>query len=169
MNNKDQYFMNLVNSGKLEVDILNGFIYSNLTKKRHLITAKQSAGYIHLSSGPSRKVRNYIMAHRLIWIVAKGDIPDGLEVNHINGLKTDNRINNLELVTRADNVRHAHYVLGKNFGIWSSDKRGTRIGADKKQEISKLLTLGVTNQSEISRITGVRRPTVNRIVHLIKP
>ena len=45
--------------------------------------------------------------HRIVWIAANGPIPDGLEINHRNGQRDDNRLVNLELVTHAQNVRHA--------------------------------------------------------------
>lgn len=48
------------------------------------------------------------LAHRLVWQAANGDIPDGLQINHRNGIKDDNRLENLELVTASDQVRHAH-------------------------------------------------------------
>jgi hypothetical protein len=47
-------------------------------------------------------------AHRLIWIAADGEIPPGLQVNHVNKRRWDNRRANLELVTHRENMRHAH-------------------------------------------------------------
>ena len=49
--------------------------------------------------------------HRLVAKAFLGPRPPGLETNHINGIKTDNRIENLEYVTHAENMRHAHDVL----------------------------------------------------------
>lgn len=47
-----------------------------------------------------------VAAHRVIWIAAEGEIPPGLQVNHRNKLRWDNRRANLELVTFSHNVRH---------------------------------------------------------------
>jgi HNH endonuclease len=47
-------------------------------------------------------------AHRIIWIVAEGEIPPAMQVNHRNRLKWDNRRANLELVSFGNNIRHAH-------------------------------------------------------------
>ena len=45
-------------------------------------------------------------AHRLAWLYVKGEWPEkGLD--HINQNKSDNRIENLEWVTRKENVLHA--------------------------------------------------------------
>jgi hypothetical protein len=45
--------------------------------------------------------------HRIVWEAFNGPIPDRLEVNHINLNRNDNRLENLELLTHQENVKHA--------------------------------------------------------------
>lgn len=48
-------------------------------------------------------------AHRVAWALFHGDFPES-EVDHVNGIATDNRIANLRLATRSENQcnRSAH-------------------------------------------------------------
>lgn len=43
--------------------------------------------------------------HRVIWVLAHGAIPDGYEVDHINNIRTDNRLENLQLLSYGENNR----------------------------------------------------------------
>jgi hypothetical protein len=44
------------------------------------------------------------MLHRVIYEMHYGAIPDGMDVDHIDNNRTNNRIENLQLLTRAQNV-----------------------------------------------------------------
>lgn len=44
------------------------------------------------------------MVHRLIWVMMNGEIPAGLEIDHINGVRSDNRLKNLRMVTDRQNA-----------------------------------------------------------------
>lgn len=46
--------------------------------------------------------------HRLMVETFIGEIPKGMQVNHINGDRYDNRLSNLEVVTPLENMQHAH-------------------------------------------------------------
>jgi len=48
----------------------------------------------------------YFKNHRLVVTMFIGDIPKDMVVNHKNGIKTDNRLDNLEIVTACENTTH---------------------------------------------------------------
>ncbi|ATE85749.1 HNH homing endonuclease [Shigella phage Sf12] len=46
------------------------------------------------------------LAHRIIWEIYNGKIPKGMEIDHINHIRDDNRIENLRLVSKQDNLKN---------------------------------------------------------------
>lgn len=85
-----------------------GRVYS-LLSFRYLKPQIQNRGYttygLHKNSKKIAK-----KAHRLVYEGFIGAIKDGYQINHINGIKDDNCIDNLEEVSPRENVQH--YVSG---------------------------------------------------------
>ena len=48
-------------------------------------------------------IKKKYLVHRLVWSAFNGSIPEGLQVNHINEIKSDNRLENLNLMTSKEN------------------------------------------------------------------
>lgn len=57
-----------------------------------------------------RKVWMYL--HRFVWEAVYGKIPDGMQIDHINQDKLDNRLSNLRVVTPAENSRNRPSLAG---------------------------------------------------------
>lgn len=60
--------------------------------------------------------------HRIIWELHNGPIPKGCEIDHANGIKDDNRIDNLRLATKSQNQwnssRPKHNTSGLKGVCW---------------------------------------------------
>ena len=54
------------------------------------------------------KISNRVLVHRLMCETFLGGSHPNLQVNHINGVKDDNRIENLEWATPKENVLHSY-------------------------------------------------------------
>lgn len=64
-------------------------------------------GYPSIETSVKGKKRRYSV-HRLIAMAFLGPCPPGMEVNHKDGVKTNNHIGNLEYVTSSENHLHAY-------------------------------------------------------------
>lgn len=87
---------------------------------KEALTAKLRNGYLVGS------VLDYIAsAHRVAWAVANGRWPEN-EIDHINGVRDDNRLVNLRDVTRTENHRNAGLKINTSgvLGVsWNTERR----------------------------------------------
>lgn len=78
-------------------------------------------------------------AHRVIWEMFNGKIPEGMEIDHINHIRHDNRIENLRLVDGAENSKNRSMQSNNKTGVtgvnWNkANKKWTaKITHGKKQ------------------------------------
>ena len=111
-------------------------------QKDEIATTNTSEGYLVVNEYIDGKQIN-IYAHRLAVLLHTGDDPGDQEVNHRNQDKTDNRIQNLEVLDRADHARKQPKLKTCTSGVtgvsWHNltQKWQTYIGTGKNQRITK--------------------------------
>lgn len=79
----------------------------NVKTGRVMRTNVNEHGYIQTCIRDDEKRQHTIRVHRLIADSFYDGDHSGLDVNHIDGNKLNNRIGNLEYCTRQENIRHA--------------------------------------------------------------
>lgn len=105
-------------------------------------------------------------AHRAVWEAFVGPIPPGMQINHKNGVKDDNRLENLECVTASENTLHGFRVLGRKPAV--NPNPGSRNGRAKLTEadipdIWRLRRTGLSQQ-EIANRYGVAQTSISRVL-----
>lgn len=94
------------------------------------VTAKSGApadtyignhGYRVVSFTADGKARKFV-AHRVLYTLARGCIPEGMVIDHINGMRSDNRLGNLRVLTPQENQQNRTKARGtdwyKHRGRW---------------------------------------------------
>ena len=85
--------------------VLNQVDYNQ--QPRVLTFSKTRMGYKQLIVSQHQHIKS-VLVHRLVWETFNGSIPDGLQVDHIDGNNQNNNLANLQLLTLADNVKKAN-------------------------------------------------------------
>lgn len=121
---------------------------------------KGTDGYWYVRLSLSCQQRGYSI-QRLVCDAFLGPKPKGHNINHIDGVKTNNRLWNLEYVTYSRNSKHAFEIglspRGENHGI-------SKLTNAQVKEIKKELAQGIQgNQTTIAKRYGVNDTVISKI------
>ena len=145
-------------------------ILSTLEDKKVFI---KDDGYIATTLGNGKQSYKYV--HRLVaeaFIKNKHNKP---QVNHINGIKGDNRAENLEWMTPAENIRHAidtgllkykkkeKEIKNSKYSL-GEEANGSKLTPEEVIEIRVLWELREFKQVELAEKFGVDNSTINDII-----
>jgi hypothetical protein len=112
---------------------------------------------VHLCWLGIRK-RHYV--HRLVAKAFIGPPPEGRSVNHIDGNKSNPRVENLEYATAKENTAHAIRVLGCFLG----ERNGSAKLTEQKVRRARELCRNGRTQTAVATVFGVYKATISKAV-----
>lgn len=148
---REEIFLERARAGQFRVDA-QGRIWRTVKGGERRAELRTRLGYLQVRL-PHCKRRLYFGAHRCVWVWFYGSIDPSLEINHINGIKDDNRIENLELVTRGENLRHSYTA-----GLRAGDRSRPSVTQDLSRVVipRQVDTAGL--ESDVRRHVGLMTP-----------
>ena len=127
---------------------------------------RDTQGYPEVGLRDATGKRTTLRVHRLVMAAFVGPRPEGMTVNHRDGIKAHNWLGNLEYVSQAENNRHA-----LDLGLRQSGPglKGETVGTSKLTEaqvleIRRLYAMGRYLQRELGEWFGVSDVMIGRIV-----
>lgn len=99
------------------VKYLNGKLYWKVATSNRIVEGKE-VGNKHGQGYREMMIHNKrYLIHRVVYEMHYGQIPKGMFVDHINGIRDDNRIENLRLATNSQNLLNAKLSVKNVIGI----------------------------------------------------
>lgn len=142
-----------------------GIIFTNRLIKRGLKELKQcldSCGYPMVSMYNTANRRVVCRVHRLLARQFLPDFNENLFVNHIDGVKTNNSLNNLEMVTRSENTKHS-FELGLQVALKGENNPAAKLTERDVLLIRNMLSDNVFSGIKIAKLFNVSKRTIYRI------
>lgn len=129
----------------------------------HIMTpCLDTSGYLHVQLSYNNYKKHGRIA-RLVATAFLGDPPtENHQVNHIDGEKTNNRIENLEWTTRLENMQHASKL---NLCPYGEQHPDAKLKNSDIPVIRQLMNDKTTNVSALARHYGVDRRQLYYIKH----
>jgi len=121
-----------------------GNVISNRTKKKlYLNTATKGYKTVNMYNGELKRPK----IHRLVAIAFIPNPENKPQVNHINSIRTDNRIENLEWVTNKENIIHS-FKNGRTAKSVKGEDRPNSILTEKDiPNIRNMINMGISIKS----------------------
>ncbi|ELH4364661.1 HNH endonuclease [Salmonella enterica] len=131
-----------------------------LRKGRWLKPREHGGGYLQVSLCDKGKVKQRYI-HRLVAITFIDNPRSHPQVNHINGIKTDNNTSNLEWVTPSQNMLHAH-ESGLQVAIKGEGHYRAKLTTEQVSEIRSCKSM---SRSDMARKYGVDPSQISNIIN----
>ena len=111
------------------------FQYKDGTEKWKVKPFRLNRGYPRVFVGLKKNKRADHLVHNIIALCFLGEKPQGYQTDHINSIKTDNRLENLQYITLQQNIQKRKTMNGKNVKGYYLNKNGkyeAKIAVDNK-------------------------------------
>lgn len=127
----------------------------NLVSLNTRLAGRKASTHVGRNGYPRISIANkWRSLHRVIWAYVHGEWPTA-EIDHINGIRTDNRICNLRLVTSLENAQNRkRYVSNRSgtIGVSQWKKNGKwRAYISKEYKIVYLGTFETKSEAVLAR------------------
>ena len=118
-----------------------------------------NSGYYMIKLSHKNK-KYHRLIHRLVAELFIGSIPEGFTVNHIDGNKLNNSVNNLEIISFDENIHHA---MNNNLIPVGDKAYQSKYTNEQIENVCRLISTGKYSIHAIAKMTDVSEDRVSQV------
>lgn len=136
--------------------------YGRVRSKEKYLKQTNSKGYKSVTLKKDENRRQY-RVHRLVGFAFIPNPDNKPYINHIDGVKDNNKVENLEWCTQKENIRHA-IDTGLMKSLYGESNGSSKLSESEVFKIRSLYHEKGYKQKKLATIFGVERSTISKIV-----
>ncbi len=130
------------------------------SESRGVLTPQVRYGYPNVDLYRNGSVKRHVFIHKLVSAAFLGKRPKGHQVNHIDGVRGNCRVTNLEYCTARENAQHARSVLGSHVG----ERHGQAKLTDEMVREARVMAASGVTHTVIAVKFGVARQVMTKAI-----
>lgn len=150
----------------------NGIVYSYKSGTKKALAGGSCNGYKQVCLMVDNKQKQ-MLVHRIVAELFIGKGFEKTQVNHIDGDKTNNKVENLEWVTASENMVHAvstklwtePTITQRKINMERAGKALAKFTVDEASDILEMMGSLNLSATAMAKIVGVSKPTILRLVN----
>lgn len=149
--------------GKYEASCFGDIRNAETKHIRKLREDKYGYYRLNISRGDGTGKSDTVPVHQLVALAFIPNPENKPQINHKDGNKKNNCVDNLEWCTASENTKHAHRT-GLAYVYHGQDNCRAKFNNEQVLTIRKMYASGKMSQQKIADIYGVAQTTIGRIV-----
>ena len=136
--------------------------YTRKFPERIMNPFADKSGYQYVSLSKDNCIERKCV-HVLVLQAFIGNRPDNHECNHLNAIKNDNRLENLEYCTKSENIRYSYNFPRKLGGTKGENHHKAKLTRNDVKEIRQLYLSKQYTQVQLAKIFNVTQTNISII------
>lgn len=139
--------------------------HSYLKKSKFLTQYEDGRGYLHVKLYNGKGKPKSVTSHRIVASTFIPNLQDKPQINHIDGNKLNNKLENLEWCTHEENMFHVRTMNQRRSSIEGENNISSKLTKNQVLEIREKYSKGGITMTKLGELYNTKYTNISSIIN----